>query len=126
MRRALWSPILLPALLALTRRRASRSRAEDACFICQTPFQILLDEEEHFLALDSPGTWRSSRRLKPPSTNADISFPCAPGLPAAIATESLGVVRISRSCEHLFCRRDASRWLSKVRRVIFERRVVQR
>ncbi|KAL7416052.1 hypothetical protein BDY24DRAFT_439274 [Mrakia frigida] len=57
---------------------------ESSCGICQIPLLTLVDEEEYHLALDSPATSR----------------------------ETLGVVTIG-SCSHLFCRRDASKWLSK-------------
>ncbi|KAJ3830563.1 hypothetical protein F5880DRAFT_1514502 [Lentinula raphanica] len=59
--------------------------AESVCPICFVPLTALLAEEETAIAMDSP----------------------------AHPTEELGVTRLAESfqCNHLFCRRDISRWV---------------
>lgn len=69
----------------------SMMTSTETCGICQTALLVLVDEEEHHLALDSPAT----------------------------ARVALGVVRVGE-CGHHFCRRDASKWLTKVRRHVLK------
>ncbi|CDZ97322.1 Zinc finger, RING-type [Phaffia rhodozyma] len=74
----------ISSLPSLTSQDIS-STTDDACAICQTPYKILLHEEELNLALDSP----------------------------AVSTDNLGIVQIGSECRHFFCRRDAAQWLAK-------------